>query len=81
MLSTNSSENNPKSPSATTTNTSSLLSPNNNLTIPAAGGDSVINPFTQRQAIKTRRVKRQQGSSRFINEQHKELEQLPAIKG
>ena len=39
------------------------------------------NPFYQRQAIRTRRVKRQQGSSRFINEQYKELEALPPIKG
>ncbi len=39
------------------------------------------NPFYQRQAIRARRVKRQQGSSRFINEQYKELEALPPVKG
>jgi len=43
--------------------------------------EAPINPFLQRQAIRSRRVKRQQGSSRFINEQYKELEQLPPIKG
>lgn len=44
------------------------------------GNNDQLNPFTQRQAIRSRRVKRQQGSSRFINEQYKELEQLPPIK-
>lgn len=46
----------------------------------AAPVETPINPFMQRQAIRARRVKRQQGSSRFINEQFKELEQLPPIK-
>lgn len=38
-------------------------------------------PFTQRQVIKTKKIKRQQGSSRFITAANKELEPLPPIKG
>lgn len=38
------------------------------------------NPFTQRQTIRTKKIKRQQGSSRFITAANKELEPLPPIK-
>ncbi len=54
----------------------SLLSPtNNNNQLDAP------NPFTQRQAIRSKKIKRQQGSSRFITAANKELEPLPAIRG
>jgi serine/threonine-protein phosphatase 2A regulatory subunit B' len=53
----------------------SLLSPtNNNNQLDAP------NPFTQRQAIRSKKIKRQQGSSRFITAANKELEPLPAIR-
>ena len=44
----------------------------------ASGG---LNPFVQRHVIKTKKIKRQQGSSRFISQMGKELEPLPLIKG
>ena len=40
-----------------------------------------LNPFVQRHVIKTKKIKRQQGSSRFISQMGKELEPLPLIKG
>jgi len=39
-----------------------------------------IDPFVQRQVIKSKKIKRQQGSSRFISSTTKELEPLPPIK-
>jgi len=39
-----------------------------------------LNPFVQRHVIKTKKIKRQQGSSRFISQMGKELEPLPLIK-
>lgn len=56
----------------------SHLDPNSTNT---AGNQSVVNPFTQKQAIKSKKVKRQQGSSRFIMQLSKELEPLPPIRG
>lgn len=55
----------------------SHLDPNSTST---AGNQSVVNPFTQKQAIKSKKVKRQQGSSRFIMQLSKELEPLPPIR-
>jgi serine/threonine-protein phosphatase 2A regulatory subunit B' len=59
------------SSSSSFSGSSSLLSPPSN---------DRIDPFTQRQLIKSKKVKRQQGSSRFVNAVNKELEPLPAIK-
>ena len=42
---------------------------------------SGLNPFTQKQAIKSKKPKRQQGSSRFCGQMSKDLEPLPLIKG
>ncbi|RNA34158.1 serine threonine- phosphatase 2A 56 kDa regulatory subunit alpha isoform [Brachionus plicatilis] len=67
----------PTSPS--TSNTLSPPSPSS-LLHPADSSQRPIDPFTQRQMIKTKKIKRQQGSSRFINSMNKELEPLPAIK-
>ncbi len=39
------------------------------------------NPFTQKQSIKSKKPKRQQGSSRFCGQMSKDLEPLPLIKG
>jgi serine/threonine-protein phosphatase 2A regulatory subunit B' len=55
-----------------------LLSPNS-LELNATGTPRP-DPFVQRQAIKSKRVRRQQGSSRFIASTTKELEPLPPIK-
>lgn len=60
--------------------TDSLNVPNAQAAAGSNASEGGTNPFYQRQAIRTRRVKRQQGSSRFINEQYKELEALPPIK-
>jgi hypothetical protein len=49
----------------------------------ATGGSSAarpIDPFTQRQIIKSKKLKRQQGSSRYLNSGTRELEPLPSIK-
>ena len=61
----------------------SLLSPTSQLdnTNNNASLNSNPNPFTQRQTIRSKKIKRQQGSSRFITAANKELEPLPAIKG
>jgi serine/threonine-protein phosphatase 2A regulatory subunit B' len=70
---------------------SSLLSPhyNNPAFDHSSGGASggagssaarPIDPFTQRQIIKSKKLKRQQGSSRYLNSGTRELEPLPAIK-
>ena len=67
----------------------SLLSPtsqldnaaNNNNTTSSSSLNTNPNPFTQRQTIRSKKIKRQQGSSRFIQAANKELEPLPAIKG
>jgi len=77
MLSSNKSDPSQKDKSPTKSGADKKLS-----IPPAHDGTSNegFNPFNQRQAIRTRRIKRQQGSSRFINEQYKELEQLPPIK-
>lgn len=77
MLSSNTSDPSQKDKSPTKSGADKKLS-----IPPAHDGTSNegFNPFNQRQAIRTRRIKRQQGSSRFINEQYKELEQLPPIK-
>lgn len=78
MLSPNSSDPSQKDKSPTKAGVDKKLA------VPAASDGATnegFNPFNQRQAIRTRRIKRQQGSSRFINEQYKELEQLPPIKG
>jgi hypothetical protein len=81
-LSPNSQDNKPSN--------SSLLSPH--YTNPAfeqsIGGGSPgsssqtrpIDPFTQRQIIKSKKLKRQQGSSRYLNSGTRELEPLPSIK-
>jgi len=80
----------PVSPASKTTadtapkSSAGLLSASFDKLLTSKGADSAeapINPFMQRQSIRSRRVKKQQGSSRFINEQYKELEQLPPIKG
>lgn len=39
-----------------------------------------LNPFTQKQNIKSKKPKRQQGSSRFITKMSRELEPLPLIR-
>jgi len=39
-----------------------------------------LDPFFQKQPIKSKKVKRQQGSSKFITSNNKELEALPPIK-
>ena len=39
-----------------------------------------IDPFTQRQIIKSKKLKRQQGSSRYLNSGTRDLEPLPSIK-
>lgn len=70
------------SPSSSTYQNS--LSPNDHLSpasAAAAGGNRTIDPFTQRQVIKSKKIRKQQGSSRFINNSIKELEPLPPIKG
>ena len=67
---------------------SSLLSPPNIHGGPAdhspgssnSSSNRPIDPFTQRQLIKSKKIKRQQGSSRFITATSKELEPLPPIK-
>lgn len=61
--------------------TETLSVPSAQAAVGSNASEGAANPFYQRQAIRTRRVKRQQGSSRFINEQYKELEALPPIKG
>ena len=89
MLSPNSSDQTKSTLSTSpNTNNASLLSANfefvdRSSVISSANPapEAAINPFTQRQVIRSRRIKRQQGSSRFINEHYKELEQLPSIKG
>lgn len=68
----------------------SLLSPHyNNPAFDGSGGASgsgasssarPIDPFTQRQIIKSKKLKRQQGSSRYLNSGSRELEPLPSIK-
>lgn len=67
----------PSSPSNSLTtppSTAALLSPS------SITDSRPPDPFTQRQVIKTKKIKRQQGSSRFIASTNKELEQLPPIK-
>jgi hypothetical protein len=63
----------------------SLLSPTSQIDNTALNNNSSLNtnpnPFTQRQTIRSKKIKRQQGSSRFITAANKELEPLPAIKG
>lgn len=69
------------SPSSSTYQNS--LSPNDHLSpasAAAAAGNRTIDPFTQRQVIKSKKIRKQQGSSRFINNSSKELEPLPPIK-
>jgi serine/threonine-protein phosphatase 2A regulatory subunit B' len=61
------------SPPSSSSSTSSLLSPNTDYSKPH-------DPFTQRQLIKSKKIKRQQGSSRFIGASNKELEALQPIK-
>lgn len=61
-------------------------SPNTSLTTQdknsnAHSTNNTLNPFTQKTAIKTKKPKRQQGSSRFISKMSRELEPLPLIKG
>jgi len=62
----------------------SLLSPTSQIDNTALNNNSSLNtnpnPFTQRQTIRSKKIKRQQGSSRFITAANKELEPLPAIK-
>jgi len=64
--------------------TGSLLSPPNmhagGADLSPASSSRPIDPFTQRQQIKSKKIKRQQGSSRFITATNKELEPLPPIK-
>jgi serine/threonine-protein phosphatase 2A regulatory subunit B' len=70
---------------ASNINPPSLLSPNM-LTITTGENNNSssstrpIDPFVQRQVIKSKKIKRQQGSSRFITSTIKELEPLPPIK-
>jgi serine/threonine-protein phosphatase 2A regulatory subunit B' len=73
----------PTHPSTSSPATPSLLSPPGSEPIsPTTSSQSrPIDPFTQRQLIKSKKPKRgQQGSSRFITATSKELEPLPPIK-
>lgn len=42
--------------------------------------NDTLSPFNQKQAVKTKKIKRQQSSSRFVDQQNKDLEVLPLIK-
>jgi serine/threonine-protein phosphatase 2A regulatory subunit B' len=73
----------PSSPSTSTGAGNSPAASNSLLSPPglsAADHNRPIDPFTQRQVIKSKKIKRQQGSSRFITATNKELEPLPPIK-
>ena len=48
--------------------------------LPASDFPRGLDPFSHKQPIKTKKIKRQQGSSRFLSTQNKDLEPLPAIK-
>ena len=85
--SSSSSSSSPMSPApqqASPSTSSSLLSPTNQLDSNLTNSNNLAapnpNPFTQRQTIRTKKIKRQQGSSRFVTAANKELEPLPPIK-
>jgi hypothetical protein len=42
---------------------------------------ATLDPFSQKQVIKSKKVKKQQGSSRYLAATNKDLEPLPPIKG
>lgn len=65
------------------TNSSISISQNNSNNLNVNNGSNTsnnLNPFVHRQSIKSKKIKRQQGSSRFIPQMSKELEPLPLIK-
>ena len=73
----------PSSPSTSTGAGASPAASNSLLSPPGLNANDhnrPIDPFTQRQVIKSKKIKRQQGSSRFITATNKELEPLPPIK-
>jgi hypothetical protein len=49
--------------------------------LPTTDFPRTLDPFSQKQPIKAKKIKKQQGSSRYLAATNKDLEPLPPIKG